>query len=111
MPGYSSRSDIAAHALTLQLPLEGKLARGGITGVIQTRNDQWIHCQQRDTAPEFFISTREVCTHSKGYNCRAKKMSGCTLHAHWASRGWFCASQICARSHCKKGACHLNVPL
>lgn len=63
MPGYGRRSDIVAHALTLQLPLEGKLLRGGVTGVIKTKHDQWIHCQQHGSMPDFFISTREVCSH------------------------------------------------
>ena len=60
VPGYTRRSDIAAHALTLQLPLEGKLLRGGVTGVIKTAKGQWLHCQQRGATPDFYISTREV---------------------------------------------------
>ena len=60
VPGYTSRPDIAAHALTLQLPLEGKLLQGGVTGVIKTAHGQWLHCQQRGAAPDFYISTREV---------------------------------------------------
>ena len=60
VPGYTRRPDITAHALTLQLPLEGKLLRGGVTGVIKTVHGQWLHCQQRDAAPDFYISTREV---------------------------------------------------
>ena len=60
VPGYTHRSDITAHALTLQLPLEGKLLRGGVTGVIKTKDSQWLHCQQHGAAPDFFISTREV---------------------------------------------------
>ena len=59
VPGYSDRSDITAHALTLQLPLEGQLMRGGVTGVIKTKDGQWLHCQH-GAAPDFFISTREV---------------------------------------------------
>ena len=62
VPGYTRRADICAQALTLQLPLEGKLLRGGVTGVIKTADGQWIHCQQHGAAPDFFISTREVCT-------------------------------------------------
>ena len=60
VPEYLGRSDITAHALTLQLPLEGKLIRGGVTGVIKTKDGQWLHCQQHGAAPDFFISTREV---------------------------------------------------
>ena len=60
VPGYSRRSDITAHALTLQLPLEDKLMKGGVTGVIKTKDGQWLHCQQHGAAPDFFISTREV---------------------------------------------------
>lgn len=61
VPGYTHRADICAQALTLQLPLEGKLLRGGVTAVIKTADGQWIHCQQHGAAPDFFISTREVC--------------------------------------------------
>lgn len=61
VPGYTCRADICAQALTLQLPLEGKLLRGGVTAVIKTADGQWIHCQQHGAAPDFFISTREVC--------------------------------------------------
>ena len=61
VPGYTRRADICAQALTLQLPLEGKLLRGGVTGVIKTADGQWVHCQQHGAAPDFFISTREVC--------------------------------------------------
>ena len=60
VPGYTRRSDIAAHALTLQLPLEGKLLRGGVTGVIKTAQGRWLHCQQHGATPDFYISTREV---------------------------------------------------
>ena len=60
VPGYNCRSDITVHALTLQLPLEGKLLRGGVTGVLKTANGQWLHCQQHDAIPDFYISTREV---------------------------------------------------
>ena len=62
VPGYNCRSDITAHVLTLQLPLEGKLLRGGVTGVLKTANGQWLHCQQHDATPDIFISTREVNT-------------------------------------------------
>ncbi len=58
--GYNCRSDVTAHALTLQLPLEGKLLRGGVTGVLKTANGQWLHCQQHGAIPDFYISTREV---------------------------------------------------
>ena len=58
--GYNCRSDATAHALTLQLPLEGKLLRGGVTGVLKTANGQWLHCQQHGAIPDFYISTREV---------------------------------------------------
>ena len=60
VPGYARRTDIVAHALTLQLPLEGKLLRGGVTGVIKTAHGRWLHCQQHGAAPDFHISTREV---------------------------------------------------
>jgi len=58
--GYNCTSDVTAHALTLQLPLEGKLLRGGVTGVLKTANGQWLHCQQHGAIPDFYISTREV---------------------------------------------------
>jgi hypothetical protein len=51
---------VAVYALTLQIPLEGKLCRGGIVGVIKTQNGEWIHCQQHGHQTDFFISTREV---------------------------------------------------
>ena len=60
VPASTNRPDIAAHALTLQLPLEGKLRRGGVTGVIKTARGQWLHCQQHGAARDFYISTREV---------------------------------------------------
>lgn len=59
-PQYEQRPDVAVYALTLQIPLEGRLMRGGIVGVIKTASGQWIHSQQHGHQPDFFISTREV---------------------------------------------------
>jgi hypothetical protein len=59
-PDYARRPDVAVYALTLQLPLEGKLARGGIVGVIKTAGERWLHAQLHGSFPDFYISTREV---------------------------------------------------
>ncbi len=59
-PGYERRPDVRVAALTLQLPLEGKLRRGGVVGVIKTADGRWIHAQQHGAQPDFFISTREA---------------------------------------------------
>ena len=48
------------YALTLQLPLEGKLQRGGVVGVIRTADDRWLHAQLQGSFPDFYISTREA---------------------------------------------------
>ncbi len=48
------------YALTLQLPLEEKVLRGGVVGVIKTADNRWIHSQQQGDHQDFFISTREV---------------------------------------------------
>lgn len=61
-PGYERRPDVGVAALTLQLPLEGKLHRGGVVGVIKTADGRWLHAQQHGAQPDFFISTREVCS-------------------------------------------------
>ena len=82
-PGYSNRSDITLHALTLQLPLDGKLMRGGVTGVIKTKDGRWLHCQQDGTAPDFFISTREVGLWSAVFSNAADR-------ALWHSRAFIC---------------------
>ncbi|CAL8469831.1 g9373 [Coccomyxa elongata] len=59
-PGYERRPDVAVAALTLQLPLEGKLLRGGVVGVIKTADGRWLKAQQHGSHADFFISTREV---------------------------------------------------
>lgn len=61
-PGYERRPDVSVAALTLQLPLEGKLLRGGVVGVIKTADDRWLKAQQHGAHADFFISTREVNT-------------------------------------------------
>ena len=63
------------HALTLQLPLEGKLLRGGVTGVIKTAHGRWLHCQQHGAAPDFHHQ-----------------------HARGASAAEYCLSIICSAS-------------
>lgn len=59
-PGYERRPDVAVAALTLQLPLEGKLLRGGVVGVIKTADGRWLKAQQHGSHADFFISTREA---------------------------------------------------
>lgn len=59
-PEHEGRPDVAVYALTLQLPLEEKLQRGGVVGVIKTADGRWLHCQAHGGQPDFFISTREV---------------------------------------------------
>ncbi|BDA43844.1 Alpha-glucan water dikinase, chloroplastic at C-terminar half [Coccomyxa sp. Obi] len=59
-PGYERRPDVSVAALTLQLPLEGKLLHGGVVGVIKTADDRWLKAQQHGSHADFFISTREI---------------------------------------------------
>ncbi len=61
-PGYERRPDVSVAALTLQLPLEGKLLRGGVVGVIKTADGRWLKAQQHGSHADFFISTREAST-------------------------------------------------
>ena len=59
-PGYERRADVAAATLTLQLPLEGKLARGGVVGVVKLADGRWLHAQAGGAQQDFYISMREV---------------------------------------------------
>ena len=59
-PEYTRRPDVAVYALTLQLPLEGKLRHGGVVGVIRTAHGRWLHAQLQGSFPDFYISTHEV---------------------------------------------------
>ena len=59
-PGYERRADVAVATLTLQLPLEGKLARGGMVGVVKLADGRWLHAQAGGAQQDFYFSTREV---------------------------------------------------
>ena len=60
-PAYPSRPDIAVHAVTIQLPLEGPLHTGGIAFVLKTGQQQWLACRAEGVLrSDFFVSTQEV---------------------------------------------------
>ena len=60
-PGYPSRSDIAVHAITVQVPLQGSLLTGGIAFVLKTGQQQWLACRAEGVLrSDFFISTQQV---------------------------------------------------
>ncbi len=77
-PGYPSRPDIAVHAVTIQVPLEGSLLTGGIAFVLKTGQQQWLACRAEGVLrSDFFISTQQVplktpdqcsCTERAAYN-------------------------------------------
>lgn len=48
-----------AHALTLQLPLEGSVGKGGIKLVLRTP-EQWLGCTFHGTRHDMFISLQKV---------------------------------------------------
>lgn len=63
-PGYPARSDIAAHVVTIQVPLEGSLQTGGIAFVLKTGQQQWLASRAAGVLrSDFFISTEEVGCH------------------------------------------------
>ncbi|DBA81104.1 TPA: COP9 signalosome complex subunit 8 [Trebouxia sp. C0005] len=60
-PGYPSRPDIAVHAVTIQVPLEGSLLTGGIAFVLKTGQQQWLACRAEGVLrSDFFISTQQA---------------------------------------------------
>ncbi len=60
-PAYPSRPDIAVHAVTIQVPLEGSLLTGGIAFVLKTGQQQWLACRAEGVLrSDFFISTQQV---------------------------------------------------
>lgn len=62
-PGYPSRTDIATHVVTLQVPLEGSLQTGGIAFVLKTGQQQWLASRSEGVLrSDFFISTEQVYT-------------------------------------------------
>ena len=62
-PAYPSRPDIAVHAVTIQVPLEGTLQTGGIAFVLKTGQQQWLACRADGVLrSDFFVSTQEVTT-------------------------------------------------
>ena len=64
-PGYPSRPDIAVHAVTVQLPLQGPLLTGGIAFVLKTGQQQWLACRAEGVLrSDFFISTQQVSCES-----------------------------------------------
>ena len=52
--------DLHAHALTLQLPLEGALKRGGIKLVLRTQAGQWLACSYQGSHHDIFINLEKV---------------------------------------------------
>jgi hypothetical protein len=68
-PGYPSRPDIAVHAVTIQVPLEGSLLTGGIAFVLKTGQQQWLACRAEGVLrSDFFISTQQVLLKTP-FNC------------------------------------------
>ena len=62
-PGYPTRPDIAVHAVTIQVPLEGSLLTGGVAFVLKTGQQQWLACRAEGVLrSDFFISTQQVCS-------------------------------------------------
>lgn len=60
-PGYPSRTDIAAHVVTIQVPLEGSLQTGGIAFVLKTGQQQWLASRSEGVLrSDFFISTEQA---------------------------------------------------
>ena len=60
-PAYPSRPDIAVHAVTIQVPLEGTLQTGGIAFVLKTGQQQWLASRAEGVLrSDFFVSTQEV---------------------------------------------------
>ena len=66
MPGYEGREDVAAYALTLQLPLEGSMGKGGVKLVLRTTDQQWLGCSYQGSRHDVFISLQQVCTAARG---------------------------------------------
>lgn len=61
-PGYPSRPDIAVHAVTVKVPLEGSLQTGGLAFVLKTGQQQWLACRAEGVPrSDFFVSTQQVC--------------------------------------------------
>ena len=61
MPGQEGKQGVVAHALTLQLPLEGPVRNGGIKLVLRTADeDQWLGCSFQGSRHDFFISLQQV---------------------------------------------------
>ena len=63
VPGQEAKRGVVAHALTLQLPLEGPLRKGGIKLVLRTSDDQWLGCSFQGSRHDFFISLQQVRGH------------------------------------------------
>lgn len=64
-PGYPSRTDIAAHVVTLLVPLEGSLQTGGIVFVLKTGQQQWLAARSEGVLrSDFFISTEQARNHT-----------------------------------------------
>lgn len=60
-PAYLDRPDIAVHAVTIQVLLQGSLLTGGIAFVLKTGQQQWLACRAEGVLrADFFISTQEA---------------------------------------------------
>ena len=80
-PGYERRADVAVATLTLQLPLEGKLARGGVVGVVRLADGRWLHAQAGGAQADFYISTREVRARASAGRLPAPACACWTMHS------------------------------
>lgn len=58
---YEGHADVAVHAATLQLQLEGPLQVGGVVFVLHVPPESW-RARQGNARADFFVSTREVLT-------------------------------------------------
>lgn len=56
---YDQHADVAVHAATLQLQLDGPLQVGGVVFVLHVPPESW-HARRGNARPDFFVSTREV---------------------------------------------------
>ena len=63
IPGTESQH---AQALTLQIPLKGAIAEGGIKLVLRTSRDpvQWLGCTFQGSRHDMFIDLRKVRLHA-----------------------------------------------
>ena len=95
-PGYPTRPDIAVHAVTIQVPLEGSLLTGGVAFVLKTGQQQWLACRAEGVLrSDFFISTQQVCSITLSYLCARESISNTYRQPQ------SCPSRkVCGEHHC-----------